>query len=43
MQVLLIVKMWKNIFGIINRIAQEHPILVDKYLQNVRNRGRCSM
>ena len=29
--------------GIINRIAQEHPILVDKYLHGKRDRGRCSM
>ena len=25
-------KMWNEYIGIINRIAQEHPILVDKYL-----------
>ena len=30
--------------GIINRIAQDHPILVDKYLMGKkRDRGRCSM
>ena len=29
--------------GIINQIAQEHPILVDKYLMGKENRGRCSM
>ena len=26
-------RMWTEFIGIINRIAQEHPILVDKYLQ----------
>ena len=29
--------------GIINRIAQEHPILVDKYLVRKRDRSRCRM
>ena len=29
--------------GIINRIAQEHPILVDKYLHGQGDRGRCGM
>ena len=29
--------------AIINRIAQEHPILVDKYLHGKRNRSRCNL
>ena len=29
--------------GIINRIAQDHPILVDKYLVGQGNRGGCRM
>ena len=33
----------EEFIGIINRIAQDHPILVDKYLTGKRNRGRCCM
>ncbi len=32
----------EEFIGIINRIAQDHPILVDKYLGK-RDRSRCRM
>ena len=33
----------EEFIGIINRYAQDHPILVDKYLMGKRNRSRCGM
>ena len=33
----------EEFIGIINRIAQDHPILVDKYLHGKRDRGRRRM
>ena len=33
----------EEFIGIINRIAQDHPILVDKYLHGQGDRGGCCL